>query len=73
MHKRIIIIHRLAEISFSSSIALYLINDTLLKKKIPLEIVGYILFLNLGFYVGFHLALREVERERKKKADNFLN
>lgn len=61
---RIVIIHRWALAFLCSSLGLYLINDGFLHKKIPLEIIGYILFLSIGFYVGFHVCLSEIKRER---------
>lgn len=67
MHKRINIIRKLASAFFMFSLGLYIVNDALLKKRIPLEIIGYVVFLSVGFYIGFHLALSEVERESSRR------
>jgi hypothetical protein len=67
MSKRLIIFHRVALVFFLFSLGLYIVNDAFLKKKIPLELIGYMVFLSLGIYVGFHLCLDEVKRMNKKK------
>jgi hypothetical protein len=38
------------------------VNDALLKKKIPTDLIGYLVFLSLGLYVGFHVCQDEVKR-----------
>jgi hypothetical protein len=68
MYKRINIIHRLAVGFFLFSIGLYIVNDAFLKNKIPLDIIGYLTFLSLGFYAGFHVCLDEIKRVEKKEA-----
>jgi len=65
MYKRINSIHRLSVGFFLFSIALYIVNDAFLKKKIPLDVVGYLVFLSLGFYVGFHVCLSEIKRMKR--------
>jgi hypothetical protein len=65
MYKRINIIHRLALGFLGFSLGLYIVNDAFLKKKIPLEIIGYLVFLSLGFYVGFHVCLGEIKRIKR--------
>ncbi len=69
MYKRITIIHRIALCFFLFSLALDVVNDAFLKNKMPREIIGYLIFLTLGFYVGFHICLDEVKRMEKKESD----
>ena len=37
---------------FALSVAFYLFNDAVLKYKVPLEIVGYLIFFSLGIFIG---------------------
>lgn len=67
MYKRINIIHGLALGYLGFSLGLYIVNDVFLK-KIPLEIIGYLVFSSIGFYAGFHICLDEVKRVKKKEA-----
>jgi hypothetical protein len=66
MSKRIFIIHRVALVFFLSSLGLSVVNEALWKSKIPSDIVGYLVFASLGFYLGFHICLDEVKRMQKK-------
>jgi hypothetical protein len=66
MYKRINTIHRLALGFLTFSLGLYIVNDLFLKKKIPLDIIGYLVFSSLAFYAGFHVCLAEVKRMNKK-------
>jgi hypothetical protein len=66
MYKRINILHRIFLSFFIFSLGLYVVNDSILRKWIPIEIVGYIVFLSLGIYVGFHVCLDELKRMNKK-------
>ena len=67
MNNRFRLYHRIALCLFIFSFGLYILNDTLLKKKIPIELIGYLVFLSLGLYVGFHVCLDEVKRMSNKK------
>jgi len=59
--------HKVALFLFLFSIGLFILNGTFLKKKIPIELVGYLVFLSLGLYVGFHFCLDEVKRMMNRK------
>jgi hypothetical protein len=66
MYKRINILHRIFLSFFLLSLGVFIVNDSILKKRIPIEIVGYIFFLSLGIYVGFHVCLDELKRMNRK-------
>ena len=66
MNKRLTIYHRVSLFFFLFSIGLYIINDAFLKCKVHVEVVGYLLFLSLGIYIGFHVCLDEMKRLTKK-------
>jgi hypothetical protein len=60
MSQRIFILHKIAAILFLASLGLYIINESFLNSRIPIEIIGYLVFLSLGLYVGFHVCLGEI-------------
>ena len=52
---------------FGSSILLWIINDAILKAKIPIEIVGHIFFLSLGLFIGVHSCIDVIKRSTNNK------
>ncbi len=66
MSKRLSILHKVALSVFLFRLGLYFLNETFLKIKIPGQLIGYLIFLSLGFYVGFHLCLSELRRSNRK-------
>jgi len=69
MSKRLILFHRITLLFFIFSFGLYFVNDALLKKKIPTDLIGYLVFLSLGLYVGFHVCQDEVKRMANGKGN----
>jgi hypothetical protein len=67
--------HRIGLVLCIFSLGLYIINDALLKSKMPTDLIGYLVFLSLGLYVGFHACLQEMKRltNDKKRDENRVN
>ena len=71
MSKRIFLFHRIAAVFFLFSLGLCVITGSFLKSRIPIEIVGYLVFLSLGLYVGFQVCLGEIKRMINSKEPHF--
>jgi hypothetical protein len=67
MSKRIFLFHRIAAVFFLFSLGFCVITGSFLKSRIPIEIVGYLVFLSLGLYVGFQVCLGEIKRMINRK------
>jgi len=48
----------------------YILNDSVLKKAFPIEIVGYSLFLILGLFIGVNICIDVLRKESKPSKRN---
>jgi hypothetical protein len=65
MYKRLIIYQKISIYLFALNMGFYIINDSVLKKAIPIEIVGYSLFLSLGLFIGVNICIDVLRKDSK--------
>ena len=68
MWNRINLYHKIFLFFFLFCLLITFFNEVFLKTMIPKEILGYLVFLSLGNYIGFHLCLSEFKRIKKLNA-----
>ncbi len=76
MYKRLIIFQKVSIYLFAANMGFYILNDSILKKAVALESVGYSLFLSLGFFIGVNICidvLRKESKLSKKNANQHIN
>jgi hypothetical protein len=71
MYKRLIIYQKISIYFFVANMGFYILNDSVLKKTVPIEVVGYSLFLSLGFFVGVNICIDALRKESKLSKRNF--
>lgn len=67
MHRRLIIYQKLSAYLFALGILFYVVNDSLLKRKVPIEIVDYFLFFSLGIFIGVNICIDVMRNNSKNK------
>ena len=65
MYKRLIIYQKISIYLFVANMGFYILNDSILKKAVPIEIVGYSLFLSVGFFIGVNICIDVLRKESK--------
>jgi hypothetical protein len=70
MYRRLIIYQKNSIYLFAANIGFYILNDSILKKAVPIEIVGYSLFLSLGFFIGVNICIDVLWKEAKLSKKN---
>ena len=65
MYKRLIIYQKISIYLFAANMGFYILNDSVLKKAVPIEIVGYSLFLSLGLFIGVNICIDVLRKESK--------
>jgi hypothetical protein len=65
MYKRLIIYQKISIYLFAANMGFYILNDSILKKVVPIEIVGYSLFLSLGFFIGVNICIDLLRKASK--------
>ena len=65
MYKRLIIYQKISIYLFAANMGFYILNDSILKKAVPTEIVGYSLFLSLGLFIGVNICIDVLRKESK--------
>jgi hypothetical protein len=72
MYKRLITYQKISIYLFAANMGFYVLNDSVLKKVVPIEIVGYSLFLSLGLFIGVNVCIDVLRKESKlQKRKNF--
>jgi hypothetical protein len=51
-----------------ASILFYIVNDAILQGRVPLEIIGYIIFFFLGTFVGVQCCIDLFKRNNKESS-----
>ena len=62
-NRRLRVYQKIITYFFIFNIIFYIINDAFFRNAIPLEIIGYMFFLSLGIYIGFHVCIHEIKRQ----------
>jgi hypothetical protein len=65
MYKRLIIYQKISIYLFALNMGFYILNDSVLKKAIPIEIVGYSFFLSLGLFIGVNICIDVLRKDSK--------
>ena len=65
MYKRLIIYQKISIYLFVANMGFYILNDSILKKAVPIEIVGYSLFLSVDFFIGVNICIDVLQKESK--------
>ena len=65
MYKRLIIYQKISIYLFAANMGFFILNDSILKKAVPNEIVGYSLFLSLGLFIGVNICIDVLRKESK--------
>ena len=70
MVKRLSLYSKISIYFFASSIAFYVFNEAILKYKVPLEIVGYLIFFSLGLFIGTQCCIDVIRRKEDDPSDS---
>ncbi len=62
MNRNLQLYSKIAIVLLVSSISLWMLNDLILNMKIPIEIIGYIVFFSLGIFIGVHCCIDAIKR-----------
>jgi hypothetical protein len=67
MSKRLLFYEKGSRYFFLINIFIYILNGTLLKKIIPIEIIGYFFFLSLGIFIGVQCCVSQIRINNTNK------
>ena len=68
MVKRLNLYSRISSLLFVASILFYVLNDAIFESRVPLEIVGYIIFFSLGAFVGVQCCIDLLKKSKKESS-----